>query len=265
MSQLWTLISELSEQLSQNRSLAVTLYSHADNVNSQAVHGQTGFVLRRYNSDKPKDVYEGELERMNTAMIADNHALQRDNKQLNALIKEYEQTLENVMAAFRNRAREVQEKELSLIRDFESRILSLHDEDSTKRLIASTAQSESLARLSRTFRQFIRSVGGEDLDRIQPNGTNAPEDLEPWSPGSSSDWSLERDCELSRLERENEELRRMLGAEIREPRVESNTARELRRPSTTISGHDNRTLETALGRTGSAGLSGTSRNVHPTG
>lgn len=30
MSQLWTLISELSEQLSQNRSLAVSLYSHAD-------------------------------------------------------------------------------------------------------------------------------------------------------------------------------------------------------------------------------------------
>jgi len=37
---------------------------------------------------------------MNAAMIADNHALQRDNKQLNALIKEYEQTLETVMSAF---------------------------------------------------------------------------------------------------------------------------------------------------------------------
>ena len=41
---------------------------------------------------------------MNVAMTADNHALQRDNKQLNALIKEYEQTLENVMSSFRNRA-----------------------------------------------------------------------------------------------------------------------------------------------------------------
>jgi len=50
------------------------------------------------------DVYESELERMNAAMMADNHALQRDNKQLNGLIKEYEQTLENVMSAFRNRA-----------------------------------------------------------------------------------------------------------------------------------------------------------------
>lgn len=50
------------------------------------------------------EVYDSELERMNVAMIADNHALQRDNKQLNALIKEYEQTLETVMSAFRNRA-----------------------------------------------------------------------------------------------------------------------------------------------------------------
>lgn len=41
---------------------------------------------------------------MNIAMTADNHSLQRDNKQLNALIKEYEQTLETVMSSFRNRA-----------------------------------------------------------------------------------------------------------------------------------------------------------------
>lgn len=111
----------------------------------------------------------------------------------------------------------------------------------------------------------MRSVGGEDPDKTQPNGTNTPEDSEPWSPGSSTDWSLERDCELSRLERENEVLRRMLGAEVREPRVETNITRELRRPSTAISGHDNRALGAALGRTGSAGSSGTSKNVRPTG
>jgi hypothetical protein len=161
--------------------------------------------------------------------------------------------------------REVQEKELSLIRDFESRILSLQDEDSTKRLIATTTQSESLARLSRAFRQFMRSVAGEDSDRTLSSGANASEDFEPWSPSSSTDWSLERDCELSRLERENEELRRMLGVEVREPHVESNTARELTRPPTAISGHDNRTLGAALGRTGSAGSYGPSRNVRPTG
>lgn len=160
--------------------------------------------------------------------------------------------------------REVQEKELSLVRDFESQILSLQDEDSTKRLIATTAQSESLARLSRSFRQFMRSVGGEDPDKTLSNSVNTSEDFEPWSPDSKTDWALERDCELSRLERENEELRRLLNVEVREPHAESNTASELTRPSTAISGRDNRTLGAALEGTESAGSYGTSRNVRTT-
>lgn len=41
---------------------------------------------------------------MNAQMSADNLALQNDNKQLSALIKEYEQTLESLMTTFRNRA-----------------------------------------------------------------------------------------------------------------------------------------------------------------
>jgi hypothetical protein len=48
--------------------------------------------------------YDAELERMNAAMIAENLALQHDNKQLNTLIKEYETTLETVMSLFRQRA-----------------------------------------------------------------------------------------------------------------------------------------------------------------
>lgn len=48
--------------------------------------------------------YEAELERMNSAMMAENQALQHDNKQLNVLIKEYETTLETVMSLFRQRA-----------------------------------------------------------------------------------------------------------------------------------------------------------------
>jgi len=48
--------------------------------------------------------YDAELERMNVAMMAENQALQYDNKQLNTLIKEYETTLETVMGLFRQRA-----------------------------------------------------------------------------------------------------------------------------------------------------------------
>ena len=41
---------------------------------------------------------------MNAQMTAENNTLQNDNKQLNALIKEYEQAVENVMSNFRTRA-----------------------------------------------------------------------------------------------------------------------------------------------------------------
>ena len=48
--------------------------------------------------------YNDALEKMNNQMSAENYVLMNENKQLGALIKEYEQTLESVMAAFRVRA-----------------------------------------------------------------------------------------------------------------------------------------------------------------
>lgn len=41
---------------------------------------------------------------MNVSLAAENQTLQHDNKQLGVLIREYEQTLESVMSAFRRRA-----------------------------------------------------------------------------------------------------------------------------------------------------------------
>ena len=40
---------------------------------------------------------------MNTTITQDNRSLQHDNKQLNALIKEYEQTLETLMSEHASR------------------------------------------------------------------------------------------------------------------------------------------------------------------
>lgn len=48
MNQLWSLISELSEQLSQNRSLAVSLYSQADVVNVCFTISTSDLRLRVY-------------------------------------------------------------------------------------------------------------------------------------------------------------------------------------------------------------------------
>lgn len=41
---------------------------------------------------------------MTSVIAGENQALQYDNKQLNLLIKEYEQTLETLMTTFRKRA-----------------------------------------------------------------------------------------------------------------------------------------------------------------
>ncbi|KAJ6584871.1 hypothetical protein B0H19DRAFT_399204 [Mycena capillaripes] len=226
---LWSLITELSEQLNQNREVSANIYAQAGGIKTQAVHSQTGFVLRRFNLDKPKELYDAELERMNAAMTTENIALQHDNKQLNALIREYEQTLETLMNTFRNRAKDVQERELALSREYESQLLARQEDSDSHDLESSTTVYESLGRISHVLRQLLRAQGGEppepsptaspEVDPLQPLHV---EDREPWTTLAArepwtapavtgADHALEREIELARLEKENEELRRMLG------------------------------------------------------
>ena len=48
--------------------------------------------------------FESELERMNAHIIIENQTLLHENKQLSALLKEYEGTMETIMSKFRNHA-----------------------------------------------------------------------------------------------------------------------------------------------------------------
>ncbi|KAJ6619523.1 hypothetical protein B0H10DRAFT_2026029 [Mycena sp. CBHHK59/15] len=228
---LWSLITELSEQLNQNRDISAGIYQQAGGIKAQAVHAQTGFVLRRFNLDKPKDLYDAELERMNAAMVMENIALQHDNKQLNTLIREYEQTLETLMNTFRNRAKDVQERELALSREYESQLLARQEDSDSHDLGSSTIVYESLGRISRVLRQLLRAQGGEPSEPESPVSEADPlatsklpplEYREPWTTLAArepwtapavtgADHALEREIELARLEKENEELRRMLG------------------------------------------------------
>jgi len=210
LTQLWTIITELGEQLSQNRSMSVSLGSLAGKIKNQALNCQTGFVFRRFNLDKSKEEYDAEVENMNAVMAAENQGLQHDNKQLNALIKEYEQTLETLMTTFRNRAKDVQERELSLIREYEAKLLAREEENSKKDLDTSTVISHSLVRLSYLLRQVLRSQNGEDTESPVAR-MDEDENREPWIDSAASDHALERDIELARLEKENEELRRLMG------------------------------------------------------
>ncbi|PFH53922.1 hypothetical protein AMATHDRAFT_136603 [Amanita thiersii Skay4041] len=203
LTRVWSLIQELSKQLNQNRNLSVSLVTQTGDVKNQAIHAQTGFVLRRFNTDKTQEEYNAELERMNGAIIAENQGLQHDNKQLGGLIKEFEQTLESIMSTFRNRARDVQERELSLIREYETKLLALEDQNSGDELRLSTASSSSITRIAHLLRQLLRAQGGEEVKSV--------EELEGRGWVGWTDYGLEREIELGRLERENELLRSLMG------------------------------------------------------
>ncbi|KAG9315836.1 hypothetical protein JVU11DRAFT_3485 [Chiua virens] len=203
--QLLSTIQELSEQVAQNRSLSVSLHNSTGVVKTQAAHSKAGFVLRRFNLDKSQEVYDAELEHMNTSLTAEN--------QMSALRQQ--------ATGCPHQRRDVQEHELALIREYEARLLTKESENLLRALSSTTAESISLGRVSSTLRSLLRVLNGEDVPL--PTNQNPPSESNNPSPDGfdfekvGDDWALERECELSRLERENAVLRRLLGLEVREP------------------------------------------------
>ncbi|GAA6000114.1 hypothetical protein JCM10207_006058 [Rhodosporidiobolus poonsookiae] len=125
MDRLWALLTELSSQLSQNRQQTEELHRRADELKAQAVHTQTGFVLRRFNLDVSQEEFDSELEKLNVSLVLENQTLQQENRQLSSLLKDYEGTLEAVMGKFRAHAHATQQHHLELIRHYESLLLSM--------------------------------------------------------------------------------------------------------------------------------------------
>jgi len=207
MIRLWGIISDLSEQLNQHRATASALRNQAEGIKSHAIHSQTGFVLRRFNTDKSQEDYDAELDKMTTAITAENQALQYDNKQSNLLIKEYEQTLETLMTTFRKRAHEIQEQELELIRKYEAALLAKEAEQLTEDLDTNMTLSSSISTLGKNLRKALRALDGEDT-------LESGDERDDMAALAGSEWALDRECELARLEKENAELRRMLGLEV---------------------------------------------------
>lgn len=194
-------------------------------------------VVPRFNRDKSQgthvlvysclahgwvETYDGELERMNSSIATENQGLQYDNKQLGILIREYEQTVETAMSAFRTRAvsvsladstetrarsdswqHDVQEHELGLVREYEARLLSKESENLLCALTASAGESESLGRISQALRSLMRSLNGEGAGGEETDGEDEDED-----------GVLEREIELARLQFENGVLKRMLGLPV---------------------------------------------------
>ena len=95
----------------------------------------------------------------------------------------------------------MQERELSLIRDYETRLLALEEQNAARDLETSTTVSQTIARLSEIMRRVLRAHTGEDVDP----------DMDPEEAAKLVEQALEREIELARLGKENEELKRMLG------------------------------------------------------
>ncbi|KAJ4468574.1 hypothetical protein C8R41DRAFT_925384 [Lentinula lateritia] len=231
---IWHLISELSDQLSQNQKITKTLLGQTSLLKSEAADANSGFALRRVNVDLSKETFESELERTNAHIIIENQTLKQENKQLSTLLKEYEDTLETIMVKFRNHALAAQQHESTLSRHYETLLLARETQDSSSDLTSTANMTQSLQRISRYIRDLLLAMAGEEVDLnrlaehegfVDPAELSALIDALAGPSGSSdqnknshyqelnvrADWTLERECEIARLEKENEQLRKVLG------------------------------------------------------
>ncbi|KAF8167530.1 hypothetical protein B0H34DRAFT_682238 [Crassisporium funariophilum] len=230
---VWQLVNELSEQLAANKNLAVSLQSQAGILKEQATQATSSFALRRVNADISKETFESELERLNAQTIIENQTLLHENKQLSLLLKEYEGTMDTIMAKFRNHALAAQQHELTLTRHYEALLLARESQNLSSDLTMNTNMSQSLQRLSHYLRGLLKTMAGENCDsyyNVDPDYDGSGfglvdveelrgllEALDERGAGGYAgldgreDWASEREYEIARLERENEELRRMLG------------------------------------------------------
>ncbi|KAL5494876.1 hypothetical protein ACEPAI_338 [Sanghuangporus weigelae] len=214
MLRVWHMVQELSEQLVHNQKLVSTLQAQANTLKDHAIQNGTGCALRRFNVDLSQEVFESDLERTNAQMIIENQTLMHENKQLSQLLKEYEQTLENVMSKFRNHSLAAQQHELTMTRHYETLLVARESSSTSSELSNNVIIAASLQRLSHSLRCLLRSLSGEDPESSNEEDDRPLEELAGFlEDDNREDWAVEREAEISRLQKENEELRKMLGVD----------------------------------------------------
>ncbi|PWN51408.1 hypothetical protein IE53DRAFT_51431 [Violaceomyces palustris] len=161
---LWSLVADLSAQLTANRQACEALQAQADQLKGQALHSGTGYALRRFNLDISKEKFESELEQLNAHLVKENQSLAHENKQQALLLKEYENTLETVMSKFRSFSHSTQQHTLRLTSHYETLLANNTHNAAESSLQESTNVSCTLSHLGGLVRQALRSVGGEDTD-----------------------------------------------------------------------------------------------------
>ncbi|KAJ7070632.1 hypothetical protein C8F01DRAFT_941800, partial [Mycena amicta] len=221
LGRIYQIVQELSEQLAHNQQTTAALQSQAAALKNQSSQSGSGFALRRFNTDIANETFESELERMNAQIVIENQSLLHENKQLSILLKEYEGTLETVMAKFRNHALATQQYELDLTRHYEALLLTRETQTLSHDLASAPEITHSVQRVAHLLRATLRAMAGEDpdpeleyeaaenLEYIDPNELLSL--IDTLDTSGRADWAVEREAEISRLEDENAALRRMLG------------------------------------------------------
>ncbi|KAI6047982.1 hypothetical protein EDC04DRAFT_2620827 [Pisolithus marmoratus] len=212
----WLIIHELAESINQNQKLTNAINARTAVLKDQAAQSTSGFALRRVNTDISNEVFESELERTNAQLIVENQTLLHENKQLGMLLKEHENTLETVMSKFRHHAWAAQHHELTLTRHYEGLLLACDSQNLYTSLASETQTAHSLQRLAVALRALYRTLIGEapetsDSEPLDLHALSQALSEESAPPIIQDDWALERETEISRLQQENEELRKMLG------------------------------------------------------
>ncbi|SNX86628.1 uncharacterized protein MEPE_05337 [Melanopsichium pennsylvanicum] len=245
MQRLWSLIEDLTNQLQANRQLCESLQQQADQLRGQAIHSGTGFALRRFNTDLSKEKFESELEALNAHLVKENLGLSHENKQQALLLREYENTLETVMAKFRSFSHSTQHHTLQLTQHYESLLAQTSHNAAEQTLAAETAFSGTLTHLGGLVRRAMQSLDGQVSDNVEeeeyddhsPSKAKRGWSQHPKWYGSGgytgkatdpvamrADDALEQLTEEERLRMENETLRELLGLKHKGDALLSTTA-----------------------------------------
>lgn len=133
----------------------------------------------------------------------------------------------------------VQEQELALVREYETKLLAREEQNASESLSKSTEISDAVARISDLLRKLLYAQTGEEC--VTPSTEmDELDDREPWTVGLMAEQALERETELARLEKENEELRRMIGLlppHPRRPTMEYGSSMDSRPPMQRVQTH----------------------------
>lgn len=106
-----------------------------------------------------------------------------------------------------------QQHELTQTRHYETLLLARESSSMNSELSSNIQTNTSLQRLAQNLRLLLRSLAGEEDPESAKEEDDKPlEELADFiGDETRDDWAVERESEIARLQKENEELRRMLG------------------------------------------------------